>query len=85
MEQKIRKETTLNKWEAKYSWLKTLTLGQKKVICTVCTSQEEKLKLMPRANLTFVTGKFKLSTLKEHENTDGHKRAIPEEENDKTP
>ena len=86
MEQKIPKETTFNKWKVKYSWLKTLTLGQKKkVICTVCTSQEEKLKLMPRVNLTFVTGKFKLSTLNEHENTDGHKRAIREEENYKTP
>ena len=40
---------------------------------------------MPRVNLTFVTGttNFKLSTLNEHENTDGHKRAIREEENDK--
>ena len=36
-------------------------------------------------NLTFVTGttNFKLSTLNEHENTDGHKRAIREEENNK--
>ena len=86
MEQKIPKETTLNKWKAKYSWLKILTLGQKKkMICTVCTSQEEKLKVMPHVNLTFVTGTthFKLSTLNEHENTDGHKQAIREEENDK--
>ena len=86
MEQKIPKETTLNKWKAKYSWLKILTLGQKKkMICTVCTSQEEQLKLMPRVNLAFVAGttNFKLSTLNEHENTDGHKRAIREEENHK--
>ena len=62
-------------------------MGQKKkMICTVCTSQGEKLKLMPRVNMTFVTSttNFKLSTLNEHENNDGHKRAIWKEENDKT-
>ena len=42
-------------------------------------------KIKTHVNLTFVTGttNFKLSTLNEHENTDGHKRAIREEENDK--
>ena len=36
--------------------------------------------------MTFVTSttNFKLSTLNEHENNDGHKRAIWKEENDKT-
>ena len=84
MEQKIPKETTLNKWKVKYSWLKIPSLGQKKMICMVCTSQEEKLKLMPRMNLTFVTGttNFKLSISNKHENTDGYKCAIREEENE---
>ena len=50
----------------------------------VCTSQE-RLKLMPHVNLTFVTGitNFKQSTLNKQENTDGHKQTIQEEENDK--
>ena len=48
------------------------------MICTISKSQEEKLKLMPRTNMTFINGSanFKFSTLSDHAATDGHKRAI---------
>ena len=77
----IPKDKTLKKWQDKYSWLKIVNVNdKKKMICTVCTSQEEKLKLMPRANLTFVNGStnFKLSTLADHVNADSHKQALRE-------
>ena len=61
----IPKDKTLQKWKEKFSWLQIVNVdATKKMICTICTSQEEKLKLMPHANLTFVNGSnnFKLST-----------------------
>ena len=49
--------------------------------CKSCKSQEEKLQLMPAANLTFMTGttNYHPSMLKDHAQTDGHKRAVGEE------
>ena len=64
------------KWKDRFSWLKIIDVGgKKKMICKVCISQEEKLKLMPSANLTFINGStdFKMSLLSDHATTDGHK------------
>ena len=49
--------------------------------CKFCKSQEEKLQLMPVANLTFMTGttNYCPSMLKDHAQTDGHKQAVGEE------
>ena len=53
----IPKETALRKCKDWFSWLKIIDVGgEKKMICKVFTSQEEKLKLMPNANLTFIKG-----------------------------
>ena len=53
------------------------------MICNVCTGREEKLKLMPGTNLAFMNGSinFRMSSLYDHATTDGHKRAIREQEN----
>ena len=50
------------------------------LICTICKSQEEKLKLIPGTNMTFIyeSANFKSSTLSDHIATDGHKRAVKE-------
>ena len=55
--------------------------GWNKMVCKPCNSQEEKLWLIPGANLTFVTGStnYRSSTLKDHAQTDGHKLAVGEE------
>ena len=55
------------------------------MVCTTRKAQEKKLRLMPSANLTFVTGSTSCppSTLKDHEQTDGHKRAKKESEHKK--
>ena len=82
----IRNETTLRKWKDWFSWLKIIDVGgEKKMICKVCTGQEEKLKLMPSANLTFINGSsnFKMSALSDHATIDGHTRAIRQQENEK--
>ena len=48
-----------------------------KMVCITCKAHEEKLRLMPGANLTFVTEStnYHPSTLKDREQTEGHKRA----------
>ena len=57
----IPKETTLGKCKDQFSLLKiTDVSGEKKMICKVFTSQEDKLKLRPNANLTFIKGSTKL-------------------------
>ena len=51
-----------------------------KMVWTTCKVHEEKFRLMPGVNLTFVTGStnYHPSTLKDHKQTDGHKRAEKE-------
>ena len=59
--QKFPKEATFEKWKEKFPWLKTLSISQqKKLICKICTDQEENLKQMPHKNLTFVNGSTNL-------------------------
>ena len=56
-----------------------------KMVCTTWKAHEEKLRLMPSANLTFVIGStnYRPSTLKDDEQTDGHRRAEKETQHEK--
>ena len=78
-EKKVPKINTIRKWKAMFPWLDFL--DGMKMVCKSCKSQEEKLQLMPSANLTFMTGSTNYcpSMLKDHVQTDGHKQAVPEE------
>ena len=81
MNKKVPKDSTISKWTEKFPWLLVTNSGDdRKMICTICKSQEEKLKLMPHTNMTFIDGtaNFKPSTLSDHGATDGHKRAVKE-------
>ena len=85
-DQTILKEATFKKWKEKFPCLIILSIGQqKKMICKICTNQEEKLKQMAQMNLTFLNGstKFKMSTPAEHESTDSHTRETEGEKNSK--
>ena len=65
--------------ERKVSWLLVIDSGgNRKIICTICKSQEEKLKLLPCTNMTFIdrSANFKSSTLSDNVTADGHKRAV---------
>ena len=54
MNKKVPKDSTISKWKEKFPWLLvTDSGGDRKMICTICKSQEEKLKLMPHTNMTF--------------------------------
>ena len=77
-DQKFPKEATFKKWKDKFPWLKIWSIDhQKKMICEICTDQEEKLKQISHTNLTFVNGStnFKMSAIAEHGSTDSHKCA----------
>ena len=83
----IPKETTLIKWNDRFSRLKIIdVVSEKKIIYKVFTGQEEKLKLVPIANLSFINGSInvKMSALYDHATTDGHTLAIREQENEET-
>ena len=83
----IPKETTLIKWNDRFSRLKIIdVVSEKKIIYKVFTGQEEKLKLVPIANLSFINGSInvKMSALYDHATTDGHALAIREQENEET-
>ena len=58
--------------------------GDRKIICTCCKSQGEKLKLMPHTNMTFINRgvNSKSSTLSDHVATDEHKWAVKEKNED---
>ena len=82
-EKKPPKIKTIKKWKESFKWLKFV--DGMKMVCITCKAHEEKLRLMPGANLTFVTGStnYHPSTLKDHEQIDGHKRAEKETEHEK--
>ena len=64
MHKKLPKDSKITKCEEKQK-LGTDSGGDRKMIFTICKSQEEKLKLIPCANMTFIDGSasFKSSTL----------------------
>ena len=82
-EKKPPKIKTIKNWKESFKWLKFV--DGMKMVCTTCEANAEKLRLMPSANLAFVTGStnYRPSALKDHEQTDGHKRAVKESEHEK--
>ena len=51
---KILKTTTIWKWKENHPW--PLLSDKNTLICTICRSQEEKLKLMPFTRMNFIKG-----------------------------
>ena len=76
---KVPKINTVRKWKSMFPWLDFL--DGMKMVCKPFKSQEQKLRLMSVANLTFVTGSTNYcpSSLKGHAQTDNHKQAVVEE------
>ena len=80
---KAASKKSIHKWKEQFQWLNFTK--DEKMVCTVCTSQEEKIRLMPNASISFIVGSsnYRLSTLKDHASSECHKRAVREEENKK--
>ena len=54
------------------------------MVCSVCSSQEDKLRSMPNVSMTFINGStnFRLSSLKDHDSSECHQRATREKEHE---
>ena len=79
---KVPSEKSINKWKGQFSWL--LFTDEKKMVCSVCSSQEDKLRSMPNVSMTFINGStnFRLSSLKDHDSSECHQRATREKEHE---
>ena len=76
---KLPKNNTLEKWKKTHNWL--VITENKTICCKVCVSQKEKIILkLPSLNMGFINGStnFKLSALKEHAESAGHKTGLAE-------
>ena len=73
-------EKVLKRWREQFSWLDIT--NNKTLICKICCSQEDKLRSMPNFSMSFISGSsnYRLSALKDHDNSAYHQRAIREEE-----
>ena len=54
------------------------------MVCSVCYSQEDKLRSMPNISMTFINGStnFRLSSLKDDDSSECHQRATREKEHE---
>ena len=80
---KTKKLRRLKLWKNGKEAQDWLQLGEDmKMFCKVCISQKSKLELMQSFNSTSINGStnYKPSTLKDHSQTECHKRAVKEEE-----
>lgn len=76
-------EKALKKWKEQYPWFHFTE--SKKLVCSICTSQEECVRSMPNFSSTFIVGStnYRLSSLKDHDTSLSHQRALREEEHEK--
>ena len=75
-------EKVLKRWRGQFSWLDIT--NNKTLICKICCSQEEKLRSVPNVSMSFISGSsnYRLSALKDHDNSAFHQRAIHEKEHE---
>ena len=75
-------EKVLKRWREQFSWLDIT--NNKTLICKICCSQEDKLRSMPNFSMSFISGSsnYRLSALKDHDNSACHQHAIREKEHD---
>ena len=69
-------EKVLKRWREQFSWLDIT--NNKTLICKICCSQEDKLRSMPNVSMSVISGSsnYRLSALKDHDNSACHQRAI---------
>ena len=75
-------EKVLKRWRKQFSWL--YITNNKTLICKICCLQEDKLRSMPNFSMSFISGSsnYRLSALKDHDNSACHQRAIREKEHE---
>ena len=75
-------EKVLQRWREQFSWLDIT--NNKTLICKICCAQEDKLRSMPNVSIGFISGSsnYRLSALKDHDNSACYQRAIREKEHE---
>ena len=75
-------EKVLKRWREQFPWLDIT--NNKILICKICCSQEDKLRSMPNFSMSFISGSsnYRLSALKDHNNSACHQPAIREKEHE---
>ena len=75
---KYPSEKRIDKWKTLYSWLKFSDEG--KMVCTICSSQKDRICSMPNFNSNFILGSthFQASALKDHDAIRCHNQAVHE-------
>ena len=75
---KYPSEKRIDKWKTLYSWLKFLDEG--KMVCTIRSSQKDRICSMPNFNSNFILGStyFQASALKDHDASRCHNQAVRE-------
>ena len=76
----LSSEKVLKRWRKQFSWLDIT--NSKTLICKICCSQKDKLHSMPNFSMSFISGSsnYRLSALKDHDNSTCHQRVIHEKE-----
>ena len=75
-------EKVFKRWREQSSWLDIM--NNKTLICKICCSKEDKLRSMPNASTSFISGSsnYRLSALKDHHSSACQQRAICEKEHE---
>ena len=75
---KYSSEIRVDKWKTLNSWLQFLDEG--KMVCTVCSSQKDRICSMPNFNSNFILGNmdFQASALKDLDTSRCHNQAVQE-------
>ena len=78
----LSSEKVLKRWRKQFSWLDIT--NSKTLICKICCSQKDKLHSMPNFSMSFISGSsnYRLSALKDHDNSACHQRVIREKEHE---
>ena len=60
----------IGKWKTLYSWLQLL--DKRKLVCTICSSQKDRVCSMPNFSSNFILGSrnFQASALADHDQAD---------------
>ena len=79
---KYPSEKGIDKWKTLYSWLQLFDEG--KMVCTICSSQRERICSMPNFNSNFILGStiFQTSALKDNDANRCHNQAVREKEDE---
>ena len=79
---KYPSEKRIDKWKTLYFWLQFL--DKRKLVCTICSSQKDRVSSVPNFSSNFVlgSGNFQASALTDHDASRCHNQVVREKEHE---